>query len=92
MWQFVDALCHSAARGDEMSDETFVHVESAFILGPVSQVVALRQDSPYPRAEAERIGQNLEHDVPPQRTKPLIPVPVENSKRLVPVALRRWGQ
>jgi len=71
--EFVDAVRHRAARRDEIGDETLVHVESAFVLGPVAEVVALRQDSPDLRAEAERLGQNLEHDVPSRWTKSLIP-------------------
>lgn len=46
-----------------------VHVEDAFVLGPIPHVVALRQDSPDLRAEAKGVWQHLKHDVPLRRSE-----------------------
>jgi len=61
--QLADAICHGAAGGYKVRHESIVHVEGALVLGPVAQVVALREDSPDLRTQTERVGQNLEADV-----------------------------
>lgn len=58
-----DLLCNLATGADQVGDEPVVHVEDAFVLGPIPHIVTLRQDSPDLRSQAKGVGQHLKYDV-----------------------------
>ena len=45
--QIADLLCNFATGADQIGDEPIVHIEDAFVLGPIAHIVALREDAPY---------------------------------------------
>ena len=73
MGEGVDLLRDRATGADQIGHEPAVHVERAFILGPIPHIVALRQDSPDFRAWAERVRQHLKDDLPFRRPESAMP-------------------
>jgi hypothetical protein len=59
-----DLLGNLATSADQVRDEPVVNVENAFVLGPISHIVALRQNSPYLGSQAKSVRQYLKNDVP----------------------------
>jgi hypothetical protein len=71
--QAFDFVRDFATSADQIRDQPVVHVEDAFVLGPIPHIVALRQHSPDLRSEAERVRQYLKHDVPFRWPEPAVP-------------------
>ena len=62
--QLVDRVGYLATGADQIGHEPVVHVEGAFVLGPIPHIVTLRQDSPDVRTQAKSVRQHLKDDVP----------------------------
>src|SRR5437879_2910377 len=54
---------NSAACGDKIGDNARVDIQIAFVFTEIAQLVALGQHAPDFGAEAERVRQDLKHDV-----------------------------
>jgi len=68
-----DLLGDFAAGADEIREELLVHVERAFVLGPIPHVVALRQHPPDFGTQADRVWQHLKHDLAFRWPEPAMP-------------------
>lgn len=57
--QLPDLFCDVATGVDQVGNQPIVHVEDAFVLGPISHLVTLRQDSPDFGPQAKSVRQRL---------------------------------
>src|SRR2546425_8398577 len=66
-------LGNLATGADQIQDQPLINIEGAFVLGPIPHIVALRQDSPDFRPQAQSVRQHLKNDVPFRCAESVVP-------------------